>query len=103
MKIVMLLPNHSSIYEIQSSIDKISNPRHRLQSLNDLTFAYILNIMSFIMFNPSHFKRLKKSQAPSFGINPGALQVMNGSRKCGIYSTEYYSAVRNNDMWFEGK
>jgi hypothetical protein len=27
---------------------------------------------------------------------------MNGSRKCGIY-THYYSAIRNNDMWFEGK
>jgi hypothetical protein len=31
---------------------------------------------------------------------------MNGSRKCGIYtqwSMEYYSAIRNNDMGFEGK
>jgi hypothetical protein len=28
---------------------------------------------------------------------------MNGSRKCGIYTMEYYSAIRNNDMWFEDK
>jgi hypothetical protein len=29
---------------------------------------------------------------------------MNGSRKCGIYTMEFYSAMRNNDtMWFEDK
>jgi hypothetical protein len=29
---------------------------------------------------------------------------MNGSRKYGfIYTMEYYLAIRNNDMWLEGK
>jgi hypothetical protein len=28
---------------------------------------------------------------------------MNGSRKCGTYTMEFYSAIRNKDMWFEGK
>jgi hypothetical protein len=29
---------------------------------------------------------------------------MNGSKKIWyIYTIEYYSAIRNNDMWFEGK
>jgi hypothetical protein len=34
---------------------------------------------------------------------PRCLQLMSGSRKCGIYTTECYSATRNNDMGFEGK
>jgi hypothetical protein len=24
-------------------------------------------------------------------------------KKCGMYIMEFYSAIRNNDMWFEGK
>jgi hypothetical protein len=28
---------------------------------------------------------------------------MNGSRNCGIHTVEFYSALKNNDMWFEGK
>jgi hypothetical protein len=28
---------------------------------------------------------------------------MNGARKCGIYTVEFYSTIRNNDMWFESK
>jgi hypothetical protein len=33
---------------------------------------------------------------PTFGNNPGALQLH-------VYTTEFYSAIKNNDMWFEGK
>jgi hypothetical protein len=63
------------------------------------------------------------SQYPSYGNNPDALQLMNGSRKkiCTyikihiykiypylyktfIYKMEFYSVIRNDDnMWFEGK
>jgi hypothetical protein len=28
---------------------------------------------------------------------------MIGSRKCGTYTMDFYSAIRSNDMWFEGK
>jgi hypothetical protein len=47
---------------------------------------------------------------PSYGNNRGALQLMNGSSSihhtmnvCYKYTMEYYSAIRNNDLWFEGK
>jgi hypothetical protein len=33
----------------------------------------------------------------------GSLQLMNGPVKCGIHIMEYYSDIRNNNMWFEGK
>jgi hypothetical protein len=41
----------------------------------------------------------------SYGNNTDAIQLMNGSRKCDIYiyTMEFYSAIRNNDMWFAGK
>jgi hypothetical protein len=35
---------------------------------------------------------------------PDALQLMNGSRKCVIYTMVLYLAIRKNEtMWFEGK
>jgi hypothetical protein len=35
---------------------------------------------------------------------PGALQLMSGSRKCiYIYIMVFSSAIRNNNMWSEGK
>jgi hypothetical protein len=31
-----------------------------------------------------------------------ALQLMNGLRKCGIYTIEFYSAIRKNEtMWIQ--
>jgi hypothetical protein len=45
---------------------------------------------------------MKKQESISYGNNPDALQqwIKNMWYK---YTTEFYSAIRNNDMWFEGK